>query len=506
MVLTLFVRTSETPRRRMKEPAIGKTRLHWQRARQLQSRNPYSIHIISRYDLAVIGGGPGGYTTAIKAAQYGLKVACIDRRKTLGGTCLNVGCIPSKCLLNTSHNFQVSRDGITGINVSSVVFNHEQTMNSKAKILKTLDGGIRGLFKKNGVDFISGHGTLVAPNEIQVDGGDKVTAKHIIIATGSEVTTFPGDALKVDGKRIITSDEALVLDEVPKEMVVIGGGAIGLELASVWSRFGAKVTIVEYANALCHTMDHDVSNGIKKLVEKQGIEILLSTKVLGGEVKGDFAMVTAEKDGQKIELKGDVVLLAMGRRPFTKNLGLENLGIKTERGYIVVDEKLRVPNYENISAIGDVVAGPMLAHKAEEDGSVALGNIIGKDLGHVNWDHVPMVIYTHPEVAGVGKTEQALKASGTEYKKANFPFAANSRARIAGETDGFVKILADKDNKILGGWIVGPHASELIGQITIMMACGLTTVDVSKVCFAHPTVSEALKEACMAVHHKATHF
>ncbi|GFE53923.1 pyruvate dehydrogenase complex subunit PDH-E3II [Babesia ovis] len=459
-----------------------------------------------KYDLAVIGGGPGGYTTAIKAAQHGLKVACIDSRKTLGGTCLNVGCIPSKCLLSTSHNYKASIDGITGVKYSSVDFNHDDTMSSKAKILKALDMGIKGLFKKNGVDFISGRGTLVTPNEIQVEGGDKVSAKHIIIATGSEVTTFPGDALKIDGKRIISSDEALVLDEVPKEMVVIGGGAIGLELASVWSRLGAKVTIVEYADKLCHTMDHDVSAAIKKLVEKQGINVCLGTKVLGGEVKGEHALVMAEKDGQKMELKGDVVLLAMGRRPLTRNLGLENLGIKTERGYIVVDEKLRVPNHENICAIGDVIAGPMLAHKAEEDGSVALGHIIGKDLGHVNWDHIPMVIYTHPEIAGIGQSEQALKASGVEYKKATFPFAANSRARIAGETDGFVKILADKDNKILGGWIVGPHASELIGQITIMMACGLTTVDVSKVCFAHPTVSEALKEACMAVHHKATHF
>ncbi|GIX65568.1 pyruvate dehydrogenase complex subunit PDH-E3II [Babesia caballi] len=459
-----------------------------------------------KYDLAVIGGGPGGYTTAIKAAQHGLKVACIDRRKTLGGTCLNVGCIPSKCLLSSSHNFQAARDGITGVKVPGATFNHEETMSSKAKILKTLDMGIKGLFKKNGVDFISGHGTLVSPNEIQVEGGDKVTAKHIIIATGSEVTTFPGDAVKVDGKRIITSDEALVLDHVPKQMVVIGGGAIGLELASVWSRVGAKVTIVEYADQLCHTMDRDVSVAIKKIVEKQGIEVCLSTKVLGGEAKEDVAVVTAERNGEKVEFKGDVVLLAMGRRPFTRDLGLENLGIKTERGCIVVDDKLRVPNHENICAIGDVIAGPMLAHKAEEDGTVALGHILGKDLGHVNWDHVPMVIYTHPEVAGIGKSEQALKASGVEYKKASFPFAANSRARIAGDTDGFVKILADKNNKILGGWIVGPHASELVGQLTIMMTCGLTTVDVSKVCFAHPTVSEALKEACMAVHHKATHF
>ncbi|EDO07075.1 putative dihydrolipoamide dehydrogenase [Babesia bovis T2Bo] len=459
-----------------------------------------------KYDLAVIGGGPGGYTTAIKAAQYGLKVACIDRRTTLGGTCLNVGCIPSKCLLNTSHHYKASHDGIAGIKFTNVEFNHGQTMSSKAKILKTLDAGIKGLFKKNGVDYISGHGTLKSANEIQIEGGETVSAKNIIIATGSEVTTFPGDALKIDGKRIISSDEALVLDEVPKEMVVIGGGAIGLELASVWSRLGAKVTIVEYANNLCHTMDHDVSVAIKKIVEKQGINILLSTKVLGGEVKDDCAVITAEKDGEKIELKGDVVLLAMGRRPYTKNLGLEELGIKTERGYIVVDEMLRVPNYENISAIGDVIAGPMLAHKAEEDGSIALGHILGKDLGHINWDHIPMVIYTHPEVAGIGKSEQVLKSNGIEYKKATFPFAANSRARIAGDVDGFVKILADKDNKILGGWIVGPHASELIGQITIMMACGLTTVDVAKVCFAHPTVSEALKEACMAVHHKATHF
>ncbi|KAK1939571.1 putative dihydrolipoamide dehydrogenase [Babesia divergens] len=459
-----------------------------------------------RYDLAVIGGGPGGYTTAIKAAQHGLKVACIDRRKTLGGTCLNVGCIPSKTLLSTSHHLQIARDGITGVEISGAKLKHEEMMTNKAKIIRTLDGGIRGLFKKNGVDFINGHGTLVSSHEIQIEGGDKVTAKHIIIATGSEVTTFPGDAVKVDGKRIITSDEALSLESVPKEMVVIGGGAIGLELASVWSRLGAKVTILEYSKTLCSVMDQDVSATIMKLIEKQGIVVNVGTKVLSGEATEDGAVVMAEKDGKQMEFKGDVVLLAMGRRPFTRNLGLENLGIKTDRGFIVVDDQLRVPNHPNICAIGDVIAGPMLAHKADEDGSVALGNILKKDLGHVNWDQIPMIIYTHPEVAGIGKSEQALKASGLEYKKASFPLAANSRSRIAEETEGFVKILADKDNKILGGWIVGPHASELVGQLTLMMACGMTTVDVSKVCFAHPTVSEAIKEACMAIHHKATHF
>lgn len=459
-----------------------------------------------QYDLAVIGGGPGGYTTAIKAAQYGLKVACIDRRKTLGGTCLNVGCIPSKALLTTSHNLQVAVEGVKGVGIQGASLKHEEMMSNKERIIKALDTGIKGLFKKNGVDFISGHGTLVSPNEIQIEGGEKVSAKNIVIATGSEVATFPGDAIKVDGKRIITSDEALSLQEVPKTMVVIGGGAIGLEMASVWKRLGADVTIVEYADALCAAMDCDVSVAIKKFMEKQGVNVNVGTKVLGGEAKEDCAVVVAEKDGNKVELKGDVVLLAMGRRPYTHKLGLEELGIKTERGFIVVDDKLQVPNHPSISAIGDAIAGPMLAHKAEEDGSVALGHILNKDLGHVNWDHVPMVIYTHPEVAGVGKTEQALKASGVEYKKASFPFAANSRSRIAAETEGFVKILADKDNKILGGWIVGPHASELVGQLTLMMACGMTTVDVSKVCFAHPTVSEAIKEACMAVHHKATHF
>ncbi|KAK2194318.1 bifunctional FAD-NAD(P)-binding domain/FAD-NAD(P)-binding domain superfamily/Pyridine nucleotide-disulfide oxidoreductase, partial [Babesia duncani] len=351
-----------------------------------------------RYDLAIVGGGPGGYTTAIKAAQNGLKVACIDRRSTLGGTCLNVGCIPSKSLLNASHNYHIVKSGLDELNAQVPGANLTRIMDNKTKILNQLNMGIMGLFKKNGIDFIHGNASLVSATEIAVEGHGSIESKNIILAPGSEVTPFAGD-LPVDGVRIIVSDDALSLKSVPEKLIVIGGGAIGLELASVYNRLGSKVVVLEYADVLCSVMDIDVSNKIKKILEKQGIEIRTGAKVLNGKGIADGVEINAQ--GMET-LHADVALLAMGRRPYTKDLGLEKLDIAVENGRIVVNDQFCVPNYPNIQAIGDAIMGPMLAHKAEEDGMVALGHLLNKTIGHKDYGAIPSVIYTDPEIAGVG--------------------------------------------------------------------------------------------------------
>ncbi|EKX73045.1 dihydrolipoyl dehydrogenase family protein [Theileria equi strain WA] len=492
--------------------------LHSSSTNELCNKDPFGwhphyshIHLqpFYRYDLVVIGGGPGGYTTAIKAAQLGLRVACVEKRKTLGGTCLNCGCIPSKALLNTSHNFEKLKKGIPGIVASSVSVDVKKMMDDKDSILRTLNMGIQGLFRKNKVDFIQGHGKIVDANKVAVE--DKIVeTENIIIATGSEVTPFPHESLKVDGKFVLSSTEALCLDKVPKEMVVIGGGAIGLELASVWSRLGAKVDILEFAPDVCSVMDVDVSKNIKRILEKQGLKIHVNTKVLKGEIKGDKITIHAESAGKPVSFTAEKVLIAMGRRPYTEGLGLEALNVETKQGRIPVDDQFRVSDksgapVSSVRAIGDVITGPMLAHKAEEDGMAALGYIVNQDLVHVDHNLIPSVIYTHPEIAGVGATEQSLVKEGKEFKKGVFSYMGNSRAKIYGESDGFVKILADKENKILGAWIVGPDASELIAQLTIAVTYGASTVDVTRTCFAHPSLSEAVKEACLAVHSKPIH-
>ncbi|CAG8497121.1 7564_t:CDS:10 [Diversispora eburnea] len=442
----------------------------------------------SEYDTVVIGGGPGGYVAAIKAAQLGLKTACIEKRGTLGGTCLNVGCIPSKALLNNSHIFHQTKHEL-----------NSRGIDAKDKAVTSLTKGIEGLFKKNGVTYIKGHGKFVGTNQIEVDGldGNKsiVQAKNIIIATGSEPTPFNG--LEVDEKQIVTSTGALSLEKVPEKLVVIGGGIIGLELGSVWSRLGAEVTVVEYLGSIGAGMDGETANQFSRLLQKQGLKFKLNTKVIDGSKKDGKVFINIEpaKGGDKETLEADVVLVSIGRRPYTENLGLENVGIDVdERGRIKIDSQFRT-NKPNIRCIGDVTYGAMLAHKAEEEGIAAAEYLFGGH-GHVNYDVIPSVIYTHPEVAWCGKTEEEVKETKKPYRVGTFPFAANSRARTNSDSEGFVKMISDAEtDAILGIHIIGPNAGEMIGEAVLAMEYGASSEDVARTCHAHPTLSEALKEA-----------
>lgn len=415
-------------------------------------------------DMVVIGAGPGGYVAAIKAAQMGMKTVCIEKNDTLGGTCLNVGCIPSKALLNNSHYYHMAHSGDLanrGINVGNVELDLEKLMGQKSTAVKSLTGGIAQLFKKNKITHVNGWGTITGPNTVEAklsDGSvDTVNAKYMIIASGSEVTPFPG--IEIDEETIVSSTGALSLKEVPKRMVVIGAGVIGLELGSVWSRLGSEVIAVEYLNTIGGVgIDGEVSKTFQKILTKQGLKFKLGTKVMGATKTGSGISVAVEsvKDGAKEDIECDVLLVCVGRRPFTQGLGLENVGIALDdRGRIPVNSNLQtiVPN---IHAIGDVIHGPMLAHKAEDEGIICVEGILG---GHVHLDYncVPSVVYTHPEVAWVGKSEEDLKKEGIEYKVGKFPFAANSRAKTNNETDGFVKVLADKaTDRILGTHLIGP--------------------------------------------------
>ncbi|CAG8498735.1 19087_t:CDS:10 [Rhizophagus irregularis] len=459
------------------------------------------------FDTVVIGGGPGGYVAAIKAAQLGLKTACIEKRGTLGGTCLNIGCIPSKALLNNSHIYHQTKHELKdrGIDVSDVKLNLAAMMKAKEKAVTGLTRGIEGLFKKNKVTYVKGHGKLIGLNEIEVDGldGNKTTlkAKNIIIATGSEPTPFKG--LEVDEKQIVTSTGALSLEKVPKKMLVIGGGIIGLELGSVWHRLGADVTVVEYLGSIGAGMD-----GESAILQKQGLKFKLNTKVIDASKKEDKVYVNVEsaKGGDKETLEADVVLVSIGRRPYTENLGLENVGIDVdERGRIKIDSQFQT-NKPHIFCIGDVTYGAMLAHKAEEEGIAAVETIkVG--YGHVNYDAIPSVIYTHPEVAWCGKTEEAVKETKKPYRVGTFPFAANSRARTNDDSDGFVKIISDSEtDQVLGVHIIGPNAGEMIGEAVLAMEYGASSEDIARTCHAHPTLSEALKEAAMATYDKPIHF
>ncbi|CAG8691869.1 2634_t:CDS:2, partial [Dentiscutata erythropus] len=455
----------------------------------------------TEYDTVVIGGGPGGYVAAIKSAQLGLKTACIEKRGSLGGTCLNVGCIPSKALLNNSHIYHQTKHDLQsrGIDVADVKLNLKNMMKSKDKSVTGLTKGVEGLFKKNGVAYVKGHGRLVSTNEIEVDGldGKKISlkSKNIIIATGSEPAPFKG--LEVDEKQIVTSTGALSLEKVPEKMVVIGGGIIGLELGSVWSRLGAEVTVVEYLSSVGAGMDGECAKSFSKLLQKQGIKFKMSTKVIDASKKGGKVLVNVEpaKGGAKETLEADVVLVSIGRRPYTENLGLENVGIEVdEKGRIKIDSQFRTAK-PNIFCIGDVTYGAMLAHKAEEEGIAAVEYIAGGH-GHVNYDVIPSVIYTHPEVAWCGKNEEEVKATNKPYRVGNFPFAANSRARTNNDTEGFVKIISDAEtDTILGIHIIGPNAGEMIGEAVLAMEYGASSEDIARTCHAHPTLSEALKEA-----------
>ncbi len=462
------------------------------------------------YDVVVIGGGPGGYVGAIRAAQLGLKVACVEMRGSLGGTCLNVGCIPSKALLHSSHLFDEANHSFAAHGIKGKVELDLQTMLArKDAVVTDLTKGIEFLFKKNKVDYVIGRGSIVDARTVAVDtgkGAKKLTLKTdaIVIATGSESTPLPGVA--VDEKRIVSSTGALTLGQVPKSLVVIGAGVIGLELGSVWRRLGAEVTVVEFLDRILPGMDGELAKMAQRLLTRQGLNFRLSTKVTGAKATAKGVTLTAEpvKGGAAEELQADVVLVAIGRRPYTDGLGLEKLGVVTERGRIRVDHEFQT-NVAGIFAIGDVIHGPMLAHKAEEDG-VAVAELIAGKPGHVDYHLVPGVVYTWPEIAGVGRTEEQLKEAGVAYRVGKFPFSANSRARTTGETDGFVKILADAgSDAVLGCHIVGPLAGELIQEVCNVMAFGGSAEDIARTCHSHPGMAEAVKEAALAVDGRAIH-
>ncbi|MEL7017655.1 MAG: dihydrolipoyl dehydrogenase [Pseudomonadota bacterium] len=458
------------------------------------------------YDVVIIGGGPGGYNAAIRAGQLGLKTACIEKRETgkFGGTCLNVGCIPSKALLHASELYETATKDFAhmGIKASGLKVDLPQMLKQKEDAVDGLTKGVDFLLKKNKADQFIGTGTIIAPDQVDVIGldGKKQTlkTKHIIIATGSEVTPLPG--VTIDEERVVSSTGALDLPAVPKHLVLIGGGVIGLELGSVWRRLGAEVTVIEYLDRILPTMDREVSKQFHRILKKQGMAFRLSTKVTGVETMKTKAKVTLEPaaGGEPETMDCETVLVAIGRRPHTEGLGLETVGIKTDaRGFIETDHfRTSVPS---IFAIGDCIAGPMLAHKAEDDGAAVAEIIAGKP-GHVDYDLVPNVVYTYPEVASVGKTEEELKEAGIAYKTGKFPFAANSRGKTNHETDGFVKILAEEGtDKILGAHIIGVAAGELIAEIVLAMEFGGSSEDIARTCHAHPTRSEAVRQAAMGV-------
>ena len=456
------------------------------------------------YDVVVIGGGPGGYNCAIRAGQLGLKVACIDKRGVFGGTCLNVGCIPSKALLHASELYEEAGEHFPkmGIEVKGLSVNLKGLMAHKDKAVSELTKGIEFLFKKNKVEGIVGEGKIVAPGTISVttkDGTREITAKNIVIATGSDVAPLKG--VTIDEKQIVSSTGALTLPEIPKRLLVVGAGVIGLELGSVWRRLGSEVTVIEFLDRICPGLDLETGKQFQRILTKQGMSFKLSAKVTGVTKKGKALSVTVEPaaGGTAETLEADVILVAIGRRPYTDNLGLDEAGvIRDERGRVVTDHH-NATNVKGIYAIGDVREGPMLAHKAEDEG-VAAAEILAGRAGHVNYDAIPSVIYTYPEVATVGKTEEELKAAGVEYKVGKFPFTANARAKSNLTTDGFVKILADaKTDRVLGAHMVGPDVGNMIGEVVLAMEFSGSSEDIARTCHAHPTLSETIRQAAMGV-------
>ncbi|MDA8251431.1 MAG: dihydrolipoyl dehydrogenase [Rhodospirillales bacterium] len=458
------------------------------------------------FDVIVIGAGPGGYVCALRAAQLGMTVACVESRATLGGSCLNVGCIPSKALLQSSENFAEAGHALKdhGVIVEGIRLDLARMQARKGEVVTANVKGVEFLFNKNKVSWLKGAGRIVAPGRVEVAGAE-YEARHIVIATGSESVKLPGVA--VDQQRIVDSTGALELDAVPGHLVVIGGGYIGLELGSVWKRLGAKVTVVEFLDRIVPGMDGEVGKAFQRVLGKQGLTFRLSTKVTAAAQDNEGVALTLEpaKGGAAETLRADVVLVAIGRRPFTAGLGLEVLGVALdERGRVRTDAHYAT-NVPGIYAIGDVIAGPMLAHKAEDEG-VALAEILAGQAGHVNYGVIPGVVYTWPEVASIGETEEALKERGVAYNVGKFPFTANGRARAMGMTEGFVKILADKaTDRVLGAHIIGPDAGTLIAELATAMEFGASAEDVARICHAHPSLSEAVKEAALAVEGRALH-
>ena len=462
---------------------------------------------MEEFDITVIGSGPAGYVCAIRAAQLGYNVCCIEKGQTLGGTCLNIGCIPSKSLLHSSHLYDQASDlKKLGINFDNVSFDLSKIMEKKSESVESLTKGVEFLFKKNKINRKSGFAKLKNINEIEILSGEKsetIKSAKIIIATGSEVSS--PDGVVIDEKDILSSTGALSLQSVPNHLVVIGAGYIGLEMGSVWSRLGSKVTVIEYADRILPGMDTEVSSSFQKILIKQGFDFKLSTALRSVSKEGDSLSVSVENKGQTMDIDCDKVLISTGRRPYTFGLNLEELGVKlNDRGFIITDNHFKT-SIDNIYAVGDCKLGPMLAHKASEEGT-AVAEIIDGQAGHVNYNAIPSVIYTAPEVASVGKTEDELKAAGITYKVGKFPFTANAKAKVMNDTGGFVKILSDnKTDEVLGVHIIGADAGNMIGELTVAMEFGASAEDIARTCHAHPTLTESIKEAALNVENQAIH-
>ena len=462
---------------------------------------------MEEFDITVIGSGPAGYVCAIRAAQLGYNVCCIEKGQTLGGTCLNIGCIPSKSLLHSSHLYDQASDlKKLGINFDNVSFDLSKIMEKKSESVESLTKGVEFLFKKNKINRKSGFAKLKNINEIEILSGEKsetIKSAKIIIATGSEVSSPNG--VVIDEKDILSSTGALSLEKVPNHLVVIGAGYIGLEMGSVWSRLGSKVTVVEYADRILPGMDTEVSSSFQKILIKQGFDFKLSTALRSVNKEGDSLSVSVENKGQTMNIDCDKVLISTGRRPYTFGLNLEELGVKLNyKGFIITDNHFKT-SIDNIYAVGDCKLGPMLAHKASEEGT-AVAEIINGQAGHVNYNAIPSVIYTAPEVASVGKTEDEIKAEGVTYKVGKFPFTANAKAKVMNDTGGFVKILSDnKTDEVLGVHIIGADAGNMIGELTVAMEFGASAEDIARTCHAHPTLTESIKEAALNVENQAIH-
>ena len=463
---------------------------------------------MEEFDLIIIGSGPGGYVCVIRAAQLGLKVCCVEKRKTLGGTCLNIGCIPSKSLLHASQIYSDTKSyADIGINIDNVKLDLSKMMSSKDESVKGLTDGIQFLFKKNKITHIQGFGKITGKNEVTIlndDADQIINGKNIVIATGSEVSV-PDDVI-IDEKDILSSTGALSLDKVPEKLVIIGAGYIGLEMGSVWSRLGSKVTVIEYAERIVPNMDNEISDQFQKILIKQGIDFKLSTAFKKINKKNDKLYIAIEtQQGQASEISCDKVLISIGRKPYTFGLNLEEVGVKTdEKGFIITKNNFQT-SVKNIFAIGDCKLGPMLAHKASEEGT-ALAEIIVGQAGHVNFDTIPSVVYTSPEVASVGKTEEELKSANISYKVGKFPFTANAKAKVMHQTAGFVKILSDaSSDKVLGVHMIGADVGNMIAELALAMEFGASSEDIARTCHAHPTLTESIKEAALNVDKRAIH-